>query len=786
MPVFITTIYKYNCLKVYRGVNNMKEKSTDTSCMTYYKKSAENWLEAFPLGCGSRGAMVLGGCEEENILLNQDTFWAGLPGMNDFKENGNYINVARRLIDEEKYIEANEFVEKYMTGERPNAYMPLGYIKIKFGHKLVSEYVRRLDLSKAIYSCDYKVDNIKYHREGFCSHPHMVFAQKFICENKSLSFTVTMDSEVEAETFVEDGYLKLSGCAPIHIVFDSDEPAVYDTEGDCNRFQAWLWVETDGDKVYGKTDISIKNASYAILYQVSDTSFVDWKSMPRKDPSIECKYLMQKVHSDGYENIKKEHIADYTGLFSRVELTLEKNENSTLPTDERIKKFTQDMSDNEFCALYYNFGRYLAISSQRQGSMPANLQGIWSWKVKPEWGCDWHLNINLQMNYWCSENANLSECRMSLLEWLKGLCESGKKTACNLNACRGSCAYQISNLWNKTTPDLGNPVWAYWPMGEAWLAMDIFDHYEYTKDIKFLAEYFDVLKANALFLYDWLYFDDELGYYVTSPSTSPEHNFLWETENGRKEYVAVSKATTCDLSIIREIFCDFIKASEILDCDREFANEIAERLKLLYPYKIGKKGELLEWFEDFEPEELGHRHMSHMLGVYPGSFINETDTPDLFRAVKKSLEIRIESGGYSGWSCVWALAFFAKFRDTEGVSEYINRLFSNSTSSGLLDLYPPNIFQIEGNFGAVAAFGEMLLQSDNGIIDIFPCIPDFIKNGKVKGIRAKGGVTFNGEWENGRLKYAEITPDFDGEYILRYDGKSINIAAEAGKCVKVF
>jgi len=759
----------------------------DTSTTLHYTKPASHWFEAMPLGCGSRGVMILGKYDEENILLNQDNLWTGLPIYNTFKENRKFINVAREMIDNEQYVEADSFIGKYMVGSDINGYMPVGTIKIKFSHENVSEYIRTLNLSESLYTCDYISNEIKYHREGFVSYPNKVFAQKFTAENGNLNFEMTVDSVTQSTSYTEDGYLKLDGKTPIFLNY-KDDTLIYDNtpDADCVKFQAWIHIETDGEKILSENSITVKNASYAIIYQVSDTSFIDWKSMPRKDPTVECKNLMDKAVNDGYDKIKDAHIEDYTNLFNRVELTLDKGKNSNLPTDERLKAFADDMSDQELIALYYNFGRYLVISSEREDCMPANLQGVWSWEKVADWGSDFHTNINLQMNYWCVENANLSECRTSLFNWLKWLHESGKETARNLHGCRGSCAYHMCDIWAKSTPSEGHPKWAYWPMGEAWLAMDIFDHYEYTKDVNFLAEYFDILKDNALFLYDWLYYDKELDSFVTSPSTSPENTFFVTGKDGVKYESAVSKATTCDLSIIREIFCDFIKASEILGRDEDFAASVAAKLELLYPYQIGEKGDLLEWFKDFEQTELGHRHMSHMLSLYPGSFINEYDTPELYKAVEKSLEIRLDNGsGYTGWSCAWALIFLAKFRNTSRICEYIKRLFRDSTSPNMLDLHPPKIFQIDGNFGATAAIGEMILQSNNDIIEILPCIPDFMTNGKIKGLRAKGGITVNVEWKNGELIYSEVKADFDGIYKFRYRDQIFNKELNAGITVNL-
>lgn len=761
----------------------------NTAYTAYYNKPASHWFEAIPLGCGTRGAMVLCKCDKEEMLLNQDNFWSGLPGQNDFKEFFRYVGPARELIDVGKYAEANEFVMNHLTGDRVESYMPIGTITIDFGHENCVDYIRTLDLKNSLYTCNYTSAGINYYREGFVSHPHTVFAQKFTASENKLSFTVKTSNVTKYETYAENGYLKMKGYAPINNRYYDEDPVIYDNspDADCVRFQSWIWVETDGEKTVCNDSLTVKDASYAIMYQVSDTSFIDWRSMPRKDPSIKCAQLMAQARLDGYEKVKADHIADYKKLFDRAEITLERNKNSDLPTDERLKAFADDMSDCELVSLYYNFGRYLVISTERSDALPSNLQGIWSWEEKADWASDFHLNINLEMNYWCVENANLSECRLSLLKWLKCLNEQGKETARNLHNSRGSCAYHMVDVWCRTTPSPGLPLWAYWPMGQAWIAMDIFDHYEYTQDKEFLAEYYDILKDNALFLYDWLIFDSELGYYVTSPSTSPENQFAYVDENGEKKLSGVSKATTCDLSITREIFCDFIKASEILGRDETLAASIAEKLELLFPYQIGEKGDLLEWFKDFEQTELGHRHLSHLLSLYPGDCINEYENPDIFKAIEKSVEIRLDNGsGYTGWSCAWVLVFLAKFRNTARICEYFKRLFRDSTSPNLLDLHPPKIFQIDGNFGATAAIGELFVQSNGNVIEICPCIPDFMKSGSFKGIRAKGGITVNGEFENGVLKNAEIIPDIDGKYYFRYKDTEKFVTAKAGETVKIF
>ena len=764
----------------------------NTAHTLHYDSPASEWSNALPLGCGDLGALVFAKTDTEEILLNNDTFWAGLPIKNDFSRNGVFVGAARELIDKGDYESANALVEKYMLGEAVEPYLPLGYMRVELSHTSPTAYKRALELSEALYTCDYTDRGTAYHREGFVSNPHKTFFQRFEANKKELSLRVSLFSEICSFSCLEDGYLKLKGYAPIHSAGRSDRnlKTVYDNSPNavCNRFEIWLAVKSDGDISMSDDGITVTNASFAEIYQTSDTSFIDQRSMPTKDPSVACRERLRKAISDGYGKAKETHIADHRALYCRSELTLPKSENSALTTDKRLERFNAEggESDAELCSLYYHYGRYLMIASERRGTMPGNLQGIWNWDRKPIWECDMHLNINLQMNYWCAENTNLSECRMSLLEFLKDLCESGKKTARQLHSCRGSCAYSTTDVWCQTTPTSGCAVWAYWPMGEAWLAMDIFDHYEYTGDLDFLAEYYGVLKENALFLYDWTYFDESTGYYVTSPSTSPEHEFCCGEENGEKKYAAVSKASACDMSIAREIFSDFIKASELLGKDSELAKQIRERAKKLFPHSIDQNGALNEWFRDLEPYHLGHRHVSHLISVYPGGLINEKDTPELFRAARRSLELRLDNGGgNTGWSCAWAALLCAKFKDAKRAAECVKRLLRDSTAPNLLDLHPPFIFQIDGNFGMTAAIAELLVQSGNGEIELLPCLPEFMRSGSVFGLRAKGGVTVDIEWKDGTLVSAVLTPDRDGEYTVRYGNKTTLINAKADVSVKL-
>lgn len=765
-----------------------------TAHTLYYTRPASEWNEALPLGCGTHGALVYGRTDTEDILLNQDSFWAGLPVKNDYCQNGIYLGAARELIDEGDYAGASALIEKRMLGDNAQAYLPLGHMRLAFTHQEVSDYRRCLDLSQALYTCDYSENGVAYHREGFVSFPHKTFFQKLTCTERRLHVALSLYSDVRAGACVESGVLILRGYAPVHSVgaTDSNFKTVYDNAPGavCNRFEIRVALKTDGDVSEDQGGLFVQNASYIEVYQTSDTSFVDWKSKPVKDPFVACADRLAKALEDGYERAKVLHLADYGALYGAAELMLDKNENSALPTDERVKRFAKDTGDAELCALYFHYGRYLMIAAEREGSAPANLQGIWNWDRKPIWECDMHLNINLQMNYWGVESTNLSCCHLSLLSFLKGLCESGKRTARDLHGCRGSCAYSTTDIWCKTTPTSGCTVWGYWPLGEAWLSMHIFDRYEYTKDLDFLAEYYDVLKENALFLYDWTYYDKHLDAFVTSPSTSPEHFFVYRDENGERKVAPVSKASTADLSIIREIFSDFMKASALLGRDKELRAQIAAREAQLLPYTADANGALCEWFRDFEPHERGHRHFSHLIGVYPGDTINSAKEPALYAAAKKAFDSRLQNGGGStGWSCAWAMALAARFGDADLSEGLFRKLFANDTSPNLLDYmyvegWPrPLVFQIDANFGVCAAMAEMLVQSTCDEILLLPCLPSFMKNGTVRGLRAKGAVSVSLSWENGALTSASITADRDGTYCVCYAGKCIRLLAKAGEPV---
>jgi alpha-L-fucosidase 2 len=455
--------------------------------------------------------------------------------------------------------------------------------------------------------------------------------------------------------------------------------------------------------------------------------------------------------SMSYDEMKEIHIKDYRALYEKVELYL--GEDNDLPTDERLERLRKGEEDNSLYVLFFQYGRYLLISSSRQGSLPANLQGIWSWQFRAPWSCNWTTNINAQMNYWLAQSCNLKECLPPYFELVNKLCEEGKKTAKIHYNCRGFVHHHNADYWCNTNPvgvaygyDHGEEesvTWSMWPMGGAWLTSELFRHYEYNPDEEFLKDtVYPVLKESAMFLIDWLY--EYEGNYVTCPSTSPENKF--KAPSGAPSSVAMSSAM--DLAIIREVFGNFQKTCEILKIDDEILEEISERLSKLTPFKVGSKGQLLEWNKEFEECEPGHRHLSHLYGMFPGE-IFEGDK-ELTEACKKSMSLRLSSGsGHTGWSCAWIINLFAVLGDAENAYHYLNTLLTRSTYENLWSAHPP--FQIDGNFGGAAGLANMMVQDRNGEIKILPAMPAQFGTGYVKGLRIKNGKTVDINWVDGEL-----------------------------------
>ncbi|MDD5935092.1 MAG: glycoside hydrolase N-terminal domain-containing protein, partial [Clostridiales bacterium] len=603
-----------------------------------------------------------------------------------------------------------------------------------------TSYHRELDLEHSIATVTYQCNKSKFTREYFASYVHKAIFIRLMASSNIMNLEVSFDSSMQYECDVICPKLVFRGQCPEHMdpsyLWIKGDPMIQGTRG--MKFQGEIEVlQCDGILESKEQRLKISAASDVIL-MISAV----------RDPISIC---------DDYEKMRAEHIADYTKLYNRVELSL--GEQLDLPTDVRLQRLKDGHEDNGLYALYFQYARYLLISSSREGTLPANLQGIWSWEMRAPWSSNWTTNINVQMNYWMAQSCNLSECLLPYYEFVKRICEKGKETAKINYHCRGTVHHHNADYWLCTNPmgiaydgeiSQGSAACCMWPMGGVWLAAsELFKNYEYNQDLTFLREtVYPVLRENILFLLDWMY-QQENGTYGTCPSTSPENRFY--DENG--VICSIGKNSAMDLELIRDIFYQYQKTCEILDINDDVLQQMNERLNQLADFQIGSKGQLLEWNEEFEEVEKGHRHISHLYGLFPSELFSKDEK--MKDAVKKSLEIRLQNGGgYTGWSCAWIINMFDALEDGEHAYDFLHTLLTRSTYPNLWDAHPP--FQIDGNFGGAAGIVNMLVQDRGGELKLLPALPKQFASGHVKGIRIKNRKTIDMEWENGKLKSYQI------------------------------
>ncbi|MDS0527810.1 glycoside hydrolase family 95 protein [Clostridium sp. SHJSY1] len=763
----------------------------DNNLRLWYKKPAKKWVEALPLGNGRLGAMVFGDVSKERIQLNEDTLWMGAP----VEEEGSSLKdleEARKLIFSGKYKEGQSLINEKLLGPWNESYAPMGNLYLDFGHtEEYTEYVRELDLENGVVNVKYKINNTEYKRELFISNPDNAIIIKFTSSDKGkLNFKVSLDSllrfNVESN---DDSSIKLKGKAPIYALpsYENDEdPIIYDEEGKRGMdFQVLLIGESEGGKLWSKDGIlNIENADSVIFKIIAHTSFNGFKNEPGtngKDVDKLIKNTLENIKNKSYEEIFLNHLNEYTKLFKRVEFTLGEGKTNEIPTDERLQKVINGEEDLSLIPLYFQYGRYLLIASSREGSQPSNLQGIWNEDLRPAWSSNYTTNINVEMNYWPAEVCNLSECHKPLFKMIKEVSESGEETAKKRYGCRGWAVNHNVDLWRQTAPAGGSAEWAYWPMAGVWFCSHIWEHYEFTQDKNFLEEAYPLMKEAAIFLLDWL-ITDENGYLVTCPSISPENNFL--TKEGEK--CSPSIASTMDMALSRNLFTNCIKASIILNKDAIFRKEMEKAKEKLYPYKIGKHGQLQEWFKDFDEFEIGHRHLSHLFGLYPGNEITEENSKETFEAARVSLKRRLShGGGHTGWSAAWVVSLFARLKDSESAYKYLLVLLRKLTFTNLFNVCPP--FQIDGNFGGTAAIAEMLIQSHKDYIELLPALPKKWQMGKIKGLKARGGFEVDIEWNNGELVSVKVKSSIDGVCRIKYkEIKDIQFTRDEEKLVDFY
>jgi len=779
-------------------IRKKQDKSKKNNAVLWYKQPAADWNEALPIGNGRIGGMVFGtiGCEQ--IQVNEDTIWYGGPMDRNNPSAKEKLPIIRKLIKEDRIHEAERLCKQALSGTPygMRIYQTLGDISIDYGFGSpitiddVTEYERGLNVENALAYSEFVYDSTVYGRTFFVSAPDDVCVMHLTAEGKNKMNLEIMQSR--------------------HHIYEYSQKAAADSiilGGNLGRDGLDYAMMCKAESPDGKIEVigeslTVYDASEVYLYWSAATTYrVEAGKINAENGATEnltkqkalenalCEKLSKAVQK-GYEELLDRHTADYRQYYDRISLSLAAEHDVSSkgelpekkPTDERLSNIAEGGTDLGLEQLYFNFGRYLLISCSRPGTLPATLQGLWNKDMEAPWDAKFTININTEMNYWPAESCGLGDCHLPLFEHLKKMYPNGKKTAETMYGCRGFVAHHNTDIWGDTAPqDLWIPG-SFWVMGGAWLCTHIWTHYEYTGDVEFLRDMFPIMRDAAQFFLDFCiaYEIDGTLYLCTCPSVSPENTFI--LPNG--EQGANSIGVTMDNQILRDLFTQCHEAAMVLGVSDALDRQIQEACKRLIPTRIGSDGRILEWCEEYQEKEPGHRHISHLYGLHPSSQITKDGTPELAKAAELTLQKRLEGGGgHTGWSRAWIMNHYAKLWDGEQAHENLRQLFIKSTLPNLFDNHPP--FQIDGNFGSIAAMVEMLVQSNADRIVLLPALPKVWKNGYIKGVRVRGNASMNIIWKNGMLEKAEICSGCDRKRRFVYAGCTVELELIKGEWTKI-
>lgn len=754
----------------------------------WYKQPAGAFEESLPIGNGKLGALIYGGVVNDSIYLNDITLWTGQPvNPEEGKEAYQWIPKIREALFKEDYKTADS-LQHHVQGHNSEFYQPLGRLNIlDLNSGENTNFHRELSLDSSIVSISYKRNNVEYTKEYFASHPDKMIAIKLgASKEKSINCDISLTSLIPHIAKASQNQITMTG----HVVGDEENSIHY-----CTILQA---KNIDGQILASDSTLHLRNASEAIIYLVNETSFNGYDKHPVKEAAPYLETVTDDIwhlSNYSYTELRQRHIEDYKKLFDRVSFQLGNTSSiNTRPTDQQLLAYSDNNEMNPYLEmLYFQYGRYLLISSSRTNGIPANLQGLWAPSLYSPWRGNYTININLEENYWPAEITNLPEMVAPLDGLVKGLSMTGRNNAQHFYGInKGWCAGHNTDIWAMSNPvGTGNesPQWSNWAMGGAWLVETLWDHYDFNRDIEYLRKTaYPLMKGAADFALDWLIEDPHNpNQLITAPCTSPEADYITSTGyRGSTLY-----GGTADLAIIRELLTNTLKGAQVLDIDKPYQNRLEKTIARLRPYHIGKRGNIMEWYYDWDDQDWHHRHQSHLLGLYPFQQISPNKTPQLANAATKTLEIKGDKS--TGWSTGWRINLWARLHRPDKAYQMLRKLLtfvspdkykdkthhSGGTYPNLFDAHPP--FQIDGNFGGTAGICEMLVQSDGENLELLPALPEVWDKGYMKGLKARGNYTINLYWENKKIKRAEIKSHSSGNLTVHYNGKTKVLKFKKGK-----